>query len=206
MKKTGFVLLSVLSLLLVLGQGCKEKPAEEPAAVSQSQPAQQETQAVSQDNQQPKNSPAVQVGPQTQVQEAPVVRQEPAYPVWMTDFEAAQKRAAAESKDLLFNFTGSDWCPGCIQLEREVLGQKLFIYEARKRFVFVMVDFPRKKKLSPSLEQQNERLAQRYGIGSFPTILLADATGKPYAEAVYEGGGPVAFLQQLAQLQMKKKK
>jgi thioredoxin-related protein len=124
----------------------------------------------------------------------------------MTDFEAAKKKAAAEGKDLLLDFTGSDWCPGCIQLEKEVLGQKLFIYEAQKHFVFVMVDFPKKKKLSPSLEQQNERLAQRFGVEVFPTVLLADATGKPYAEAVYQGGGPLPFLQQLAQLQMKKKK
>jgi thioredoxin-related protein len=187
MKKTGFVLLSVLSLLLVFGQGCKEKSAE--PAVSQSQ-----------DNQPQGNSPA-----QTQVQEKPVVRPE-TIAVWMTDLEAAKKKAAAESKDLLLDFTGSDWCPACIQLEREVLGQKLFIYEARKHFVFVMVDFPKKKKLSPSLEQQNEKLAQRYGIEAFPTILLADPAGKPYADVVYEGGGPLPYLQQLAQLQMKKKK
>jgi thioredoxin-related protein len=192
MKKTGFIVLSVLGLLLVLGQGCKEKSAE-PVA-SQAQP---ETPAISQDNQ-----------PQAQVQEAPVAGNEPADSLWMTvaDFEAAKKKAAAEGKDLLFNFTGSDWCPGCIQLEREVLGQKLFIYEAQKHFVFVMVDFPRKKKLPASLEQQNEKLAQRYGIEVFPTILLADATGKPYAEVDYQGGGPLPFLQQLAQLQMKNKK
>lgn len=185
--------MSVLSLLLVFGQGCKKKPAEEPtaSAVSQSQP---ETQAVSQDN-------------QPQVQETPVAgKVQESASVWMTDFEAAKKKAAAEGKDLLFNFTGSDWCPGCIQLEREVFGQKLFIHEAQKHFVFVRVDFPRKKKLSPSLEQQNDKLAQRFGVEVFPTVLLAEATGRPYVEAVYQGGGPLPFLQQLAQLQMEKKK
>ena len=29
---------------------------------------------------------------------------------WMTDFEAAKKKAAAENKSLLVDFTGSDWC------------------------------------------------------------------------------------------------
>jgi hypothetical protein len=28
---------------------------------------------------------------------------------WTTDFAAAQARAAAEGKDLLLDFTGSDW-------------------------------------------------------------------------------------------------
>jgi thioredoxin-related protein len=199
MKKTGFILLSVLSLVLVFGQGCKDKPDESAASatVSQEQPAQPQTSAVSQDN-----NPT-----QAQVQETPAAgREQESASVWMTDFEVAKKKAAAEGKDLLLDFTGSDWCPGCIQLEKEVLGQKLFIHEAQKHFVFVIVDFPRKKKLPALLEQQNERLAQRFGVEVFPTILLADATAKPYARAVYEGGGPLPFLQQLAQLQMKKKK
>lgn len=28
---------------------------------------------------------------------------------WMTDFEAAKKKAAEEKKSLYLNFTGSDW-------------------------------------------------------------------------------------------------
>jgi thioredoxin-related protein len=198
MKKTRIILLGVVSLVLVLGQGCKDKPAGESvtSAASQSQQAQPKTQAIPQNNQ-----------PQTQVQEKPVARQEQeSVPVWMTDMDAAKKRAAAEGKDLLFNFTGSDWCPACIQLEKEVLSREIFIQEAQKHFVFVRVDFPRRKKLSSSLEQQNERLAQQYRIEVFPTVLLADVTGKPYAEAVYEGGGPLPYLQQLAQLQQVKKK
>jgi thioredoxin-related protein len=202
MKKMEFILLSVLSLVLVFAQGCKGKPAEEPAASATASQPQPQTQAVSQDNQPQESNPA-----QTQVQETPVVAKEPeSASVWMTDFEAAKKKAAAEGKDLLLDFTGSDWCPGCIKLEKEVLGQKLFIHEAQKHFVFVMVDFPRKKKLPALLEQQNERLAQRFGVEVFPTVLLADATGKPYAEAVYQGGGPLPFLQQLAQLQKEKNK
>jgi thioredoxin-related protein len=203
MKKTRIILLSVLSLLLVLGQGCKKKPAGEESttsAVSQSQPAQPKTQAVPQNNQ-------PQVQPQVQVQEKPVAgKEQESAPVWMTDIEAAKKKAVAESKDLLLDFTGSDWCPGCIQLEKEVLSRKVFIHEAQKHFVFVIVDFPRKKEQSPLLKQQNEKLAQQYDIQVFPTVLLADVTGKPYAEAVYEVGGPLPYLQQLAQLQQAKKK
>jgi thiol-disulfide isomerase/thioredoxin len=37
---------------------------------------------------------------------------------WIVDFKEAQKRAAAEGKDILMEFTGSDWCPPCIQLKK----------------------------------------------------------------------------------------
>ena len=29
---------------------------------------------------------------------------------WITDYEAAKKQAAKEGKDILMDFTGSDWC------------------------------------------------------------------------------------------------
>ncbi|MEN8784555.1 MAG: thioredoxin family protein, partial [Akkermansiaceae bacterium] len=38
---------------------------------------------------------------------------------FLTDFEAGKKKAAAEKKSLLVKFTGSDWCPPCIQLDKE---------------------------------------------------------------------------------------
>src|SRR5688572_31835841 len=39
---------------------------------------------------------------------------------WLTDIEAAKKKAAAENKPILALFTGSDWCPACIKWEKEV--------------------------------------------------------------------------------------
>jgi thioredoxin-related protein len=122
----------------------------------------------------------------------------------MTDFAEAQKKAAAEGKDLFINFTGSDWCGWCIRLDKEVFSKPLFIYEAQKRFVFVYVDFPRNQKQSNTLKAQNEKLAQRYEVQGFPTIILAQADGQPYAQTGYEEGGPMAYLEQLAKLQQKK--
>ncbi|MED5278251.1 MAG: thioredoxin family protein, partial [Verrucomicrobiota bacterium] len=36
---------------------------------------------------------------------------------WLVDFEKAKAQAAKEGKSILMEFTGSDWCPPCIQLE-----------------------------------------------------------------------------------------
>ena len=39
---------------------------------------------------------------------------------WLTDFEAAKKRAAERQVPILADFSGSDWCGWCIKLDREV--------------------------------------------------------------------------------------
>ena len=56
--------------------------------------------------------------------EAPKVETPPAAEAtWLTNFETAQARARSEKKLLLIEFTGSDWCPPCIMLGRQVFSQ-----------------------------------------------------------------------------------
>jgi thioredoxin-related protein len=124
---------------------------------------------------------------------------------WLTDFAAAQKKAATEGKDLLINFSGSDWCVWCKRLDEEVFSQKLFLNEAQSKFVFVLLDFPHNTSgQSEALQAQNQRLIDQYGVSGFPTVILADATGKPYAQTSYEEGGPLAYLEHLAELRMQR--
>ena len=54
---------------------------------------------------------------------------------WTEDFAAAKDLAAKNKKDLLIDFTGSDWCPYCIKLKKEVLSKPEFIAAAPKSFV-----------------------------------------------------------------------
>ena len=56
---------------------------------------------------------------------------------WMTDFEAAKEKAKKEGKDLLIDFTGSDWCGWCIKLSKEVFEQEAFKKEAPQSFILV---------------------------------------------------------------------
>ena len=39
---------------------------------------------------------------------------------WFVDYEKAKAKAQKEGKDLLLNFSGSDWCRWCILLDKEV--------------------------------------------------------------------------------------
>jgi len=118
---------------------------------------------------------------------------------WLTDLETAKKVAQAEKKDILVDFTGSDWCGWCIRLKKEVFDQPQFA-EASKYFVLVEIDFPRSKTLAPELKAKNDALAKKYNIQGFPTILLLDAQGEVYAQTGYQAGGPESYLKHLAQL------
>ena len=124
---------------------------------------------------------------------------------WSSDFEAAKKQAAESKKDLLIDFTGSDWCGWCIKLNKEVFSQDAFKAGVKDKFVLVELDYPKdKSKLSAATLKQNEELAKKYPVGGYPTILLTDAEGKPFAATGYEAGGPEAYVKHLDELRAKK--
>ncbi|MEO8616362.1 MAG: thioredoxin fold domain-containing protein [Luteolibacter sp.] len=124
---------------------------------------------------------------------------------WSADFAAAKKEAAASKKDLLMDFTGSDWCGWCIKLKDEVFSKEPFMAGVKDKFVLVEVDFPKdKSKLSEATIKQNDELGKKYQIQGYPTILLCDADGKPFAATGYEKGGPEAYVKHLDELRAKK--
>ncbi len=126
---------------------------------------------------------------------------------WTSDFAAAKKQAAESKKDLLIDFTGSDWCGWCIKLVDEVFKHDAFKAGVKDTFVLVEVDFPKNKsKLSEETQAQNEELRVKYAVKGYPTILLCDAEGRPYAKTGYQKGGPESYVEQLNKLREKKAK
>jgi protein disulfide-isomerase len=114
---------------------------------------------------------------------------------WQTDFAVASKQAAQEHKYILLDFTGSDWCPWCIKMDKEVFDQSQFSDFAVKNLVLVKVDFPRKAAQSPAEKSQNEELAKKYAIEGFPTYILLDSSGKEVRRQVgYLQGGATSFI------------
>ena len=117
---------------------------------------------------------------------------------WISDFEAAKKQAAKENKDILIDFTGSDWCGWCIKLRDEVFSKEHFKTEAPKKFVLLEIDFPRdKSKLTEKVIKQNDIMAKEFDIKGYPTIILANAKGEPYASTGYQEGGPEKYIEHL---------
>jgi protein disulfide-isomerase len=119
---------------------------------------------------------------------------------WLTDFEKAQEEARVGDKLLLINFTGSDWCPWCLRLQREVFSKPEFASYAKDHLVLLMADFPRAKAVSREVRRQNSQLAQRFRVEGFPTIVVLNGKGRQVGELGYVPGGASAFIAELKRL------
>ena len=111
-----------------------------------------------------------------------------AEPVWLTDLEEAKAQGIKEKKPVLVDFTGSDWCPPCKALHKNVFESKEFAAVASK-YVLVELDYPRNKPQEPELKAKNAALSKQFGITGFPTVLLIDAkSGAVFGRTVGFGG------------------
>jgi protein disulfide-isomerase len=122
---------------------------------------------------------------------------------WMTDLPKAQAKAKAESKLVMLDFTGSDWCGWCIKLNKEVFSTPEFAKYAGKNLVLVEVDFPNQKHQSDELKAANEALQEKFKVQGYPTIIVLDSAGKKIGELGYQAGGPKPFIDNLESLKKK---
>ena len=115
---------------------------------------------------------------------------------WVADFDEAVKLAKAEKKDLLVDFTGSDWCGWCIKLHEEVFSHESFYAEAEKDFVLVALDFPHDEAIKAKVPnpERNRELANLYGVSGYPTVLVINTDGKVLGRTGYQKGGPEKYL------------
>jgi len=113
---------------------------------------------------------------------------------WLTDFSAARKKAKAENKPVLMLFTGSDWCPYCIQWEKEAFSQTEFKEYAKKNLVLLLVDFPEKKPLPKAQAHANDALVDKFNVDEYPTVVMLDSKGKKLGKFNYTEGGAKVLL------------
>src|SRR5215469_9006382 len=83
---------------------------------------------------------------------------------WLTDLPKAIAQAKADKKMVLMDFTGSDWCPPCKALHKNVLTSKEFEDYAQTNLVLVLVDFPRNKPQTEELKASNTKLAKKFDV------------------------------------------
>jgi len=136
--------------------------------------------------------------------QTPLATQSPATGLtWLTDLPSAQARAKADKKSVLLFFHGSDWCPTCVEMQRQVFDSPAFAKYARQSLVLVDVDFPDKHKQDEELRRANIALKARFNLSpapdeGFPTIVLLNDAGETvFHETGYAGGGPAEVLPKL---------
>jgi thioredoxin-related protein len=109
---------------------------------------------------------------------------------WLTNLEKAKALAKKEKKMILVEFTGSDWCPPCIALKKNVFNQEAFKKYAKANLVLVEFDFPKNKsKISKEQQDYNNTQKKKFGIRGYPSVYLLDANGKELLKKVGYGRG-----------------
>ena len=101
---------------------------------------------------------------------------------------AAIAEAQTEGKLVLADFTGSDWCPHCVTLKKEIFNTPQFKSWARNNVALLELDYPKRSQLPAEIRQQNEMLKSRYQISSYPTVLLLDVQGNVKGKLIYRSG------------------
>ena len=121
--------------------------------------------------------------------------------LWIEDnMPAAMEKAKAEGKDILIDFTGSDWCGWCIRLKDEVFSQSEFKTAMPENYVLVMLDYPARKPQTDEVKAHNAEWQQKFEIRGYPTSGLTDANGEEYARTGYREGGPGPYLEHINKL------
>ena len=94
---------------------------------------------------------------------------------WSTDLDQGFAEAKKAGKFVLVEFTGSDWCPPCIAMRKNVFSKKEFVDAASKHFVLVELDFPRGDQ---EVAKKNRPHAEKYKVNAFPTVIVFDSAAK----------------------------
>lgn len=116
---------------------------------------------------------------------------------WNEDFEKVSSQAKTSGKYLLLNFSGSDWCPWCVKLEREVLSHQIFKTFAKQNLVYVLIDFPKKKQQSEKRIRENKKLLKQFRVHGFPTLILLSPDGDFVGTTGYRRGGAERYVAHL---------
>lgn len=109
------------------------------------------------------------------------------------DFNAALADAKKSGKFVFACFSGSDWCPWCQRLDKEVFSQPEFD-AATNDFVLVYIDITN----NPPARQEDRELVKKYKVQGFPTVLILDEDGKKIGQTGYRRGGAKPYLEHLA--------
>ncbi len=122
---------------------------------------------------------------------------------WGTNIDEAKKQAAEQNKHILLVFSGSDWCGPCIKLDKNIWQSEEFKKDAKKNWILVKADFPKKKanQLSPELTESNNQLAEKYNKdGNFPFVVVIDKTGKVMGMTAYKNIDAQQYIEELHEL------
>ncbi|MDC7240321.1 MAG: thioredoxin family protein [Spirochaetales bacterium] len=114
---------------------------------------------------------------------------------WTDNLLEALAESEKTGKNILLDFTGSDWCVWCHRLTDEVFSQQEFKDYAEENLVLVYLDFPRNIELPEETVMQNQLMMQLFGVQGFPTIWMMDSEQVPLLQVGYQEGGAANYVE-----------
>ncbi|MDR2512816.1 MAG: thioredoxin family protein [Puniceicoccales bacterium] len=135
------------------------------------------------------------------LRKTPFSKPSPPFIHWHSNLKTAKAKARAEGKDILVVFLCSDGSIWSQNLDTEVFTRPEFVVNAAKLFVFVWVNFPRTYSLSSEEKKRNEALRKAWDVRTYPTVILADKDGRPFAATGYRNVSAADYAKHLSTLQ-----
>lgn len=116
---------------------------------------------------------------------------------WQTNYSQAVSQAQSSGKPIVILFTGTSWCPACMQLERTVLNNPEFAQMVGQNFVFLKAEFPNYGDAVAT--SPYKPLLDNYQVDAFPTMVVINASGQQLYRVNYRNGDARAYAQELLQ-------
>lgn len=106
---------------------------------------------------------------------------------WQRDFESARSLAQTTAKPMLLVFSAA-WCPPCNVMKHDVWPDHEVETVVNRDFVPLYLDVD---------EQSTDAIAERYGVGGIPAVLVVNAEGTVLRKASFMSQGKtLEFLNQ----------
>ena len=122
----------------------------------------------------------------------------------LSDLASTLAKAKQQNKAVYLLFTGSDWCPPCISLDRQVLQSSRWQKLTQTSVLTFTCDSSIKKQLSQRTQQEINCLANSFNVTNYPTQIILDPSGKELDRRMGYQPGPIGpylgWVQSFAQL------
>ena len=107
------------------------------------------------------------------------------FPMTVISKSPAAKSVPKDDQIRVILFTGTEWCPACVNLDKSVIKTDQWKDFAGKEIKFRSFDFPADQNLVPP---EIAQLAKNYEVTGFPTMLVLDRNHEVIGRQV--GSGP----------------
>lgn len=101
--------------------------------------------------------------------------------------------ARKTNRPLLLAFLGTDWSLNSLKLDREVFDQAEFADDSKYNFLLCKIHFYQTQERTPDILMQNQKLAEKYGVQEFPTVVVLTPQGNELGRVGYIPGGVGKF-------------